>query len=154
MHCRRVRPAADDRLEGRPRTEPPQRACERRRLVARVDDPIEPAPPELQGNARARDRARECEWTTARVRAGTVARGSTDLLSGLDAQAATERGAAPLPLAALVAREPLEVPVAPRHVCHGVEGCDPGEKGGMPGQEQQALLPAHARAERVDLRGV
>ena len=78
-----------------------------------------------------------------------AARRTTDFLARKLAQSGAE-WISPLAETAAVAGEVGEIAIPARHVGYGVERGGAGEELGMACDEQQRLLSAHARAERID----
>ena len=153
MHVRRVRPGPDDGVQRRGRTQPSEQADERNGLVARIDDAIRPAPPQLQRNARRCDCACVRQRTARRIGTGIGARRAADLGARELPQAVADRRPPPRQTAS-VAADAREVAIAPRQVRDRVERRRTGEQRGMACHQQQALLAAHARAEGVGARPV
>ena len=153
MHVRRMRPGADGGVERRRRIQPAKCAHERNGLVACGDNVVGPAPPELQGDARRGDRAHVRRRAAGGVGTRIGPRRAADLGARERPQAVAERRP-PSCEAAAVAADAGEVAVADRHVRDRVERRRTCEQRRMARDEQQGLLSAHARAERVDPRTV
>src|SRR5207253_7189466 len=120
-------------------------------LALVADDAVGVAPPELEGDARERERACIAERAAHRERDRRRLRRAADLLPRELLQSLPQL-AGPDLAARVPAREVEKLAVLQREVGDGVEDRSAGEERRMPRDEQQCLLAAHRAAERVDAR--